>query len=159
MQIISQWARIWNSLMVQSLFLHGSIANAFWYGKDENWRGKIKLEVQRSMPWKEQLFEMPCSSMTASQLARGSTEFVSQIRNLSTPAWQKVQGAGRSSAAEWLAVLTGWENYTHEWENTLESGTLKKNLKEKIGKRGFHTQSFNSIGSEPMFCSYCLLWI
>lgn len=28
------------------------------------------------MPWKEQLLETPRSSMTGSQLARGSTEFV-----------------------------------------------------------------------------------
>lgn len=115
------------------------------------WKGWSK-RGKRSMCWKEQLFETPCSSMTASQLARGSRAFVSQIKNLSTPVWQEVQWTVCSSATDWRAVLTRWESYTHEWENTLESSTLRKKVKERKYAKGAFTLN-HSIALEVNQCS------
>lgn len=65
--------------------------------------------------------------------------------------WQKVQRTVCSSATDWLAVLTRWESYTHEWENTLESSTLKK-IKERKYAKGAFTLN-HSIALEVNQCS------
>lgn len=54
--------------------------------------------------------------------------------------------------SSWRAALTRWESYTHEWENTLESSTLKKKKLEWKYAKGAFTLN-HSIALEVNQCS------
>lgn len=76
------------------------------------------------MPWKEQLFETACCSMTASQLARGSREFKSDQKSLLTCVTE-------SAAGRLELRVTGSADRMGKLYSLMGKHTAKQDLKEK----------------------------